>query len=159
MDTQNLSDRELVLHEVRKFQPFPVGDYQVTALTATHGAHTDPVVYIIKQAGKAVFYVHDSSDFPQENWEYLEICQDTFDLVSLDCTEGDRDISYPGHMNVKRCREMKARLVQMGLADSHTRFVLNHFSHNGYKVLYEELVEFVKPDGFEVAYDGMVIEL
>ena len=54
----------------------------------------------------------------------------------------------------KECRE---RLFDLGLADKNTKFVLNHFSHNGLNVNYKEFCQIAKPLGFEVSYDGMEI--
>ena len=54
---------------------------------------------------------------------------------------------------------MKERLLKIGMADEHTMFVLNHFSHNGENVIYEEFCALVEKHGFIVAYDGMNIEI
>ena len=81
------------------------------------------------------------------------------DLISLDCTEADKPIDYVGHMNLERCIEMKERLGKIGMADERTIFVLNHFSHNGGKVLYEEFSVIAKKHDFIVSYDGMNIKI
>ena len=45
-----------------------------------------------------------------------------------------------------------------GVADGHTRFVSNHFSHNGH-MLHEEMCKYMEPYGIEIAYDGMIAEV
>ena len=36
--------------------------------------------------------------------------------------------------------------------------VLTHFSHNGH-MLHDELVAAARPEGFDVAYDGVIYEI
>ncbi|MBQ1956081.1 MAG: hypothetical protein II350_10145, partial [Clostridia bacterium] len=75
--------------------------------------------------------------------------------VSLDCTNivGDGRI---GHMGVAACRDVKARLLEIGVADSSTTFVVNHFSHNG-KTVYDDLAAELEGE-FIVTYDGLSLE-
>ena len=54
----------------------------------------------------------------------------------------------------KICRNM---MLDLGLANENTRFILNHFSHNGPDVNYKEFCEIVEPLGFEVSFDGMEV--
>ena len=60
---------------------------------------------------------------------------------------------------LSKCAEEKQRLLDIGAADDKTVFVLNHFSHNGKDVLYENFSKIAKDYGFEVSYDGMEIEV
>ena len=45
------------------------------------------------------------------------------------------------------------------MADAHTKFILNHFSHNGKHVSYDEFVPLAAAQGFEVSFDGMTVEV
>ena len=47
---------------------------------------------------------------------------------------------------------------EIGFTDSNTQWVLTHFSHGG-GLMHEEMEAIVKPKGFEVAWDGMEIEI
>ena len=53
---------------------------------------------------------------------------------------------------------MKARLAANGSIDASTRMVLTHFSHNGH-MLHDELEAAARPEGFDVAYDGVIYEI
>ena len=53
--------------------------------------------------------------------------------------------------------EQKERLLAHGLADESTRWVVNHFSHNG-GWLHEEISREAEKYGFVATYDGMSIE-
>lgn len=152
------SQGRLKIKEILPFEPFYIGDIKVTALKANHGtAH--PYIYVIEDQTGALLYAHDTEWLPEETWAYLETAGVKFDIVSLDCTGGAaEEIAKYTHMYLglnKKCRE---RLLSLGLADERTTFVLNHFSHNGLSVNYREFCEIVNPLGFEVSYDGMIVE-
>ena len=48
--------------------------------------------------------------------------------------------------------------MDMGVANEQTRFCCNHFSHNG-NPIHEVLENRVNPLGYDVSYDGKVVEL
>lgn len=154
-----VKDYQVQAKWVKPFESFETEGYTVTALNASHDPKTNPYVYIVEKDGKRLLYAHDTSDFPKETWEYLEKYGKVFNLVSLDCTEGDKPINYVGHMNLERCMAMRDRLCELSLADKNTKFVLNHFSHNGGNVLYEEFCSVAQKVNFIVAYDGLTVEV
>jgi phosphoribosyl 1,2-cyclic phosphate phosphodiesterase len=143
---------------IELYRPFAVGDYTVTALRAAHGKSSSPVVYIIEKDGKSLFYSNDTSEYPEESFNYLKTLHKPLDLISFDCTEACSRHTYVGHLTLDRCVALREELVRIGVADGHTRFVLNHFSHNGRNVSYDEFVRIAAEHDFEVSYDGMVIE-
>ena len=151
-------DKEVSAVKIDLHKEYEIEGYKVFAIRASHSKETDPVVYTISDGEKGLMYAHDTSDFSEEEWEHLIKYNMKLDLVSLDCTEGDRPIDYVGHMNIERCNKMRERLLSIGLADNNTKFVLNHFSHNGF-VLHDEFEKIAKTNGFLVSYDGMEIEL
>ena len=104
-------------------------------------------------------YAHDTGFFCQENWAWLKASGIRLGLVSMDCTDGDKEeMGYDAHMCTGRNRVLKRQLTEAGVADEKTVFVVNHFSHNGVHVVYDEMVEAVKDDGFLVSYDGREVE-
>lgn len=150
---------EATTNLVKPGDVFNVDGYTVTALKAAHAISTSPLVYIIEKDGKSVFYANDTSDFPKKSWDVLKKYGKPIDLISLDCTEPTKDINYVGHMNLKRCIEMREKLKSIGVADENTIFVLHHFSHNGGEVVYDDFVKIAANEGFLVSYDGMEIEI
>lgn len=143
---------------IAPYEPFDAAGYTVTAIRATHDPSSSPVVYIIEREGKALFYANDTSDFGEEAWAYLARWGKRFDLISLDCTEGASHIEYPGHMCVERCAAMRDRLAGLGLVDGETKCILNHFSHSGAHVLYDDLTPIAANSGFILSYDGMEVD-
>lgn len=150
---------EVKMHLIKLNKPFAVGDYTVTALRAAHGRASSPVIYIIEKDGKSIFYSNDTSEYPAESWAYLRTLEKPLDLISLDCTEANGSADYEGHLTLSRCVKLREELVNAGVADAHTKFVLNHFSHNGKNVSYDEFVKLADKFDFAVSYDGMVVEV
>ena len=145
-------------HEIKPFVPVEIAGHTVTPLKATHG--TDhPYVYLIQKDDKCILYAHDSGIFPDETWDYLAGLKLHIDLISFDCSGGtEDDLSYRSHMCLGRNVRCRERLQSMGLVDDTTRCFVNHFSHNGKDVLWEDLEPQARAAGFEVTYDGLVTE-
>lgn len=154
----NISDDNLLLFRIPLYEPFDAGGYSVTALRAAHDPSSTPVIYLIERDGKTLFYSNDTSEYPEEGMEYLSKIEKPIDLISFDCTEACNDTAYIGHLSLDRCIRLRNTLKEIGAADDHTIFVLNHFSHNGKNVMYDDFVKIAAEYDFRVSYDGMVIE-
>lgn len=139
------------------FVPFKAGDYKITPLKANHGTQ-NPYVYIIEKENKSLLYAHDTGIFPAETWDYLDTLEICFDLFSMDCNDGASEITYEGHMCLSRNTELRDMLRQHNLVNENTKFVLNHFSHNGNNSVYEEFKIIAEGYGFLTSYDGLEIE-
>ena len=130
-----------------------VRGYQILALRATHTKTEECLFYRIEKDGKALLYAHDTGALTEENMEALAACGGKLNLVSLDCTQQKyRDGTY--HMGFYDDVDQKELLIKAGLADDHTVWVVNHFSHNG-GWLHEELSAEAEKYGFLASYDGM----
>ena len=55
--------------------------------------------------------------------------------------------------------QVRDRMVEMGLADENTKFICNHYSHNGTHVVYDDFVPIAGKEGLLVSYDGMIVHL
>lgn len=134
------------------------GDYKVLVLAADHGPNTSPVIYAIEdKSGKRMLYAHDTGVFSDEVIEGMKRLG-RFDFVSLDCTGALIKTPWVhGHMNLISDAAMKERLIEEGLADENTKFVVTHFSHNGMPI-HEDLCAEAEKYSFIVGYDGLEIE-
>lgn len=155
----NIADDEILAEKINVFEPFEVEGYKVTALRAQHDPKSSPVVYLIEKDGKTLFYSNDTGEYPQETMEYLKTLEKPVNLISFDCTEACGSTDYMGHLTLGRCIKLRDELLAMGVADENTVFILNHFSHNGKNVVYDEFVKIAAEYGFEVTYDGMIREI
>jgi len=154
----NERNQGLKTHIMEPFKTYEVSHYKVTPLKANHGT-THPYIYIIEDNKKRMLYCHDSGLLLEESIEYLKKNRPIFDLISLDCTEGDKEILYGAHMNLDRNIETVELFKEMGLLKENSKIVLNHFSHNGGHVLYNEISKIAKDKGFIASYDGLEIEI
>ena len=154
-----ISDDEIAVRLIKLNEEFDVGGYKVVALRAAHDPNSSPVVYLIEKDGKTIFYSNDTSEYPPESMEYLASLKKPLDLISLDCTEACNDATYMGHLTLDRCIALRKKLIDMGAVSDKTVFILNHFSHNGKNVMYDEFVKIAAENDFEVSYDGMIVEI
>jgi len=132
--------------------------FRVTALPASHGTE-NPYVYIFEKGGKAMLLHNDSGYLCPEAMEWLRKSGIKFDLVSYECTYGNRDANGGGnHMGIPNDLEARRRLIENGNCKDSTMSVITHFSHNGTSVGYEDMLKIAEENGFVLAYDGLEIE-
>ena len=124
---------------------------------ANHMPTEKPMIYAIRYEDIWVLIANDTGVFPEEDWKFLEEKKFRFDLVISDCTGGLLDYR-DGHMSGKFVLETKRRLEALGCVDGKTRYVINHFSHNG-RATHAELEAHYNPYGIEVGFDGMELAL
>ena len=167
-----LGDR-IAYQRLTAFQTVDIEGYAVTPLQAVHcvsngpdagwpivvGGKTvtrveDAFIYLIEKDGKSLVYAHDTDEFTDADMEYL--AGRKVDVYSLDCTNGVLDLDYIGHMGLRDNQRMREKLLASGAADAHTRFIANHFSHNGARSI-EEMRAFA-PE-LEIAWDGLEVEI
>lgn len=154
----NIADDTVAAELLALNEPFEVEGYKVVALRAAHDPKSTPVVFLVEKDGKTLFYSNDTSEYPEESMAYLKTLEKPLDLISLDCTEACNHATYIGHLSLERCIALRQTLLDIGAADKNTKFILNHFSHNGENVLYDDFVKIAAEYGFDVTYDGMVVE-
>jgi phosphoribosyl 1,2-cyclic phosphate phosphodiesterase len=140
------------------FQSFEIPPYRVETLKAIHGTENQCLNFIISREGKQFLYASDTGYYQDETWDFLENRGKRVDLVISECTGGPGRIEYGQHMGFPNVQDFRKKAEGIGLADSRTRWIISHFSHGG-GMLHEELENLVRPEGFEVAWDGMEIQL
>jgi len=158
MEQEDWSNR-FFYHYVKPFEPFKAGDYEVVAFKAVHTT-ANPYFYSISDGEKSILYAQDTDFFSDESWEKLVEYGKVFDVVIMDCTQGSSmEMPYVGHMCIGVNDKLRNRLCELGLAHKETKFIVNHFSHNGEDILYEDLLPIAQKYDFDVSYDGMEIEV
>lgn len=147
----------LAVHELSPFTPTPIGSHTITALPAVHGTET-PYIYMIQREDKTLLYAHDTGAFQEELWEYFAKINPRFDMISFDCTMGNRTLAKrSSHLSFADAKALKAKLLSLGYAHEDTLFVVNHFSHNSPDVNYEDRAVY-EAEGFVMSYDGLSVE-
>ena len=147
----------LAFEELLPFESYVIAGHSVTPLTADHDPSSGPYIYLIGDGERLLLYAHDTGYFTDETWDYLGKMRRRISAASLDCTGGLGAQYRNGHMGTEACSETKRRLCEMGIMADDAVFCLNHFSHNG-RSIYDDIVGPASDMGFEVSYDGMVLE-
>lgn len=147
----------LKIHTVEPLKPFDCGQYRVTPFPANHAPGAGALLYAILAERGCVFYGTDTATLPETTWQAFRRRRMRFDLVILDHTYGP---DQPGsdHLNAHQVSEHVARLRAEGLLTPNARAFATHIAHEG-NPAHPELVAFAKQHGYEVAYDGLVVEV
>ncbi|QQO07517.1 MBL fold metallo-hydrolase [Breznakiella homolactica] len=143
----------LKYHYAEPGVPVTLEGVTCTPVPANHDPAEDCCVYILHDETGDILYANDTGTLSPECDGLLR--DRKFRAVSMDCARGT--LPGDGHMGITENRELKERLEKLGCVDSGTRYILNHFSHMC-GLVHDELQELAEQYGFEVAYDGMIVE-
>ncbi|MEA3403018.1 MAG: MBL fold metallo-hydrolase [Armatimonadota bacterium] len=140
-------------------QPFEVIDLGegvfATPIVADHAEGEMAVNYLFERDGRTLLQGNDTGWWPEESWEFLG--RHELDIVILECTYGPREGGRQ-HLGVNEVVQVRDELAKLGALTPDARIIATHFSHNG-GWLHQRLEEFFAPEGIEVAFDGMTLEL
>lgn len=148
---------KLKIHQIEPLQPFSIGNYRVIAFPANHAPYMGALLYSIESDGHCIFYGVDTATLFEETWQAFHQFQLRFNLVVLDHTYGP---DQPGsdHLSARQLIEHVSRLRSEGLLKPNGRAFATHIAHEGNPV-HLELVEFASKNGYEIAHDGLVLEI
>lgn len=154
-DTQK--SLNLKIHPIEAYQPFIFGPYRVIAFPANHAPDMGAMLYAIESDDHCIFYGTDTAALLEQTWEAFHQFRMQFNLVILDHTYGP---DQPGsdHLSAHQVIEHAARMRAEGLLTQAGRVFATHIAHEG-NPAHPELVHFAKQHGYEIAYDGLVIEV
>lgn len=147
----------LKIHQIEPLQPFTFGNYRVTGFPANHAPEMGAMLYSVESNGRAIFYGTDTAALFEQTWQAFHQYQMLFDLVILDHTYGP---NQPGsdHLSAHQVIEHAQRMRHEGLLKRSARVFATHIAHEG-NPAHPELVEFASQNGYEIAYDGLVLEI
>lgn len=152
------SDLPIETQRVRPFVPVRADHLTFTPLPAQHmqGQNETPLNYIVQSETATVLYASDTGLYDQATMERL--AEYRFDLMIIECTQGKLDMPSRSHMGFDGVLELRDGLIRSGAASRDNRLIVTHFSHN-MGMLHEEFEEIARPEGIEVAYDGIEVEI
>jgi phosphoribosyl 1,2-cyclic phosphate phosphodiesterase len=138
-------------------QNFEAGNYRVTAFSANHDKSVGPLMFAFELGGSAILYATDTDSFPEETWQALIKKKASYDAVVLDHTYG-MNIDGRGHLNANRFIEQIDRMKRDRLLKDGAHILATHISHEG-NPRHTVLEKQASQHGYEIAYDGLVVEL
>ncbi len=144
------------LHRVEPFVPVAADHLRFTPIIAQHAPNETALNYVIQSNTATVLYASDTGLYDDTTTQHLG--QYRFDLLIIECTQGCLDMPSRYHMGFAGVLELRRRLIDMGAARRDTRLIVTHFSHN-MGLLHEEFEQIAGPEGIEVAYDGLTVEV
>lgn len=147
----------LTIHPIEPLTPFTVGSYQVIAFPANHAPTMGALIYAVQAAGKSIFYGIDTAEFFDQTWQSLQHFDLQFDLVILDHTYGLQE-SGSDHLSARQFEQHIQRMRQDGILKPNGRAFATHIAHQG-NPAHPELAEYARGRGYEVAYDGLILEV
>lgn len=102
-------------------------------------------------------WLTQKGEFPDETWLALQESKIMFDLVILEHTKGINDY-YDFHLNAGQMIDHFSRMKREGMMKSDARVIATHIAHDT-NPTYPELVKYAKQHGYDVAYDGLCLEV
>lgn len=134
-----------------------IGSYSVLSVPANHGTGIDAMLHAIESNGRRLFYATDTGPLPESTWRTLSSEGWSFDVVVMDFTFG---LGRPstGHLNADQFADQISEMKRFGLIRSDTRVFATHIAHHS-NPLHDELVCFANDRGFEIAYDGLSVDI
>ena len=137
---------------LKPFEPVQAGSLVFTPIQAHHNLSELCLNYIIQSDSARVLYASDTGEYEQPTMEFLRSRE--FDLLIVECTQGTLPHPATYHMSFEAVLRLRDELAKSG----GVRSIITHFSHN-IGLLHDELEAIAKPEGVEVAYDGMEVRV
>jgi len=152
----------LTVHAIEPFQRFRPGPYNIFSVAANHAPQLTAMLYVIERDGRCLFYGTDTSDIADATWialaDHVRRTGIPFHLVVLDHTAGLRAERSNGHMTSAQFLEQVARLRAEHLLAADARIFATHIAHHS-NPPHPELVELANQRGYEIAYDGLTLDV
>lgn len=132
------------------------GELQVTGLCANHKQSTYPQHLLFGIKGKKILYALDGGWVVNSTYDYLQNAG--LDLLVLDATCGEQTGEYRigEHNTIPMIRLLIPSFKTYGIVRADTKIYLSHLAPSLHEP-HLKTVEIVKPDGLQVAYDGLEI--
>ncbi len=147
----------LKIHPIDSYQPYYFGSYKIIAFQSNHKPNPGSFLYSVEADQKSIFYATDTAAFHPETWKYFTHFGLHFDIMVFDHTYGpDQDAS--DHLSAQLVIEYVQRARSEGILKPSGRALATHISHEG-NPIHSELSEFASMYSYEIAYDGLIVEI
>ncbi len=145
----------ITFHRIQEGETFETDGYTVTPVRGNHHEKGFAHSYVIQKDDACLLYALDTCMYDPDMMEILYGF--VFDTVVMEGTTGLNEMERD-HMSLARNRAFRKDLLEHGCLRVDSAFYLTHMSphwcppHDLYTVM-------VEPYGFQVAYDGLTIEI
>ena len=142
---------------IKPYEKYTVQNYEIIAFPANHDPEVEPLIFALTKAGKTLLYAADTDYFNEKVWDYFIDSKITFDIIVMDHTYGFQ-VDGSGHMNADRFIDHVSKFKQHALLAESSRIFATHISHKG-NSSHDILSKQAKKYGYEIAYDGLTVEI
>lgn len=146
----------IVYHPVKEGDSFQAGGLNFHALPANHKKDEDCLLYIVENGEDSLLYANDTGSLSEKAFDIIREYGKRFNVVSLDCARGL--LPGDGHMGIAEDLATIDRLRAMGVIDTSTTLLLNHFSHMS-GITPDEFSDHIKGYGLSLAFDGLEVKV
>jgi phosphoribosyl 1,2-cyclic phosphate phosphodiesterase len=157
LDPEVGEELNLEIHAVGPMQCFNTGAYRVIAVPATHDPGMGSLLYAIGFGGHWAFYGTDTAALSEDVWRAFHDHGLRFDLVMLDHTYGPEEVASD-HLGARDVIAHAHRMRAEGLLAEGARVLGTHIAHEG-NPAHPDLAAFAAQHGYEIAYDGLVVDV
>lgn len=157
MTAEYLEKLNMRAHVMRHGDAVAIGGRRITAVESNHDPGDGSLMYVIEEGGKSLFYATDTMRLTEKAWDLFRARGFCFDAVAIDHTYGP-GTPGGGHLCADEVAEEIARMRAERILKPDGRALATHISHEGMP-LHEELSVFAAAHGYEIAWDGLVVEL
>ncbi len=148
----------VTVHPIGPFATRQIGPYLVSTILLNHGDNgMVPLGYLVEGAGRSVLYCTDTSVLPDVSFAALAARSAPIDALVLDHTFGLKP-ARSGHLNQEQFLTVRDRFRADGVLSATTRVFAHHLGHHS-NPPHPLLAEIAAQHDYEVAYDGLVVDL
>ncbi|VAW12805.1 hypothetical protein MNBD_ALPHA09-2278 [hydrothermal vent metagenome] len=156
-DKKEQNELKLKVFSLVHFQSLDIGRYNVISFPANHDDEVDSLIYAISEKKCNIFYGVDTGELSEEIWNYFYEKDLKFDIIILDHTYGP-NIEGDSHLSADIFISYVERMKKNGILNAKARIFATHISHEG-NYNHKELSKYSERHGYEIAYDGLVINI
>lgn len=147
---------DLVLHD--DWDTISLGPYTLLAIPAAHAPGLQAHIFGIRRGNEpALLWATDTGPMPDGVWERVRDEGWTFSTVVMDHNHGYRENTSVHHSSDSLVREI-ARLRDASLVDERAKVIATHFAHHSHQTP-DDLAAFARDRGYDVAWDGRIVEI
>lgn len=159
---ENINPIEIEILE--PYKRYETEELYFTPILVQHAPNQQCFNFFIEMKdGKNILYGMDAKKYPVESILFIKKCN--IDICICDATHLYEPCGV--HMYYNDVRAFQDFLKDNGILNENSKFIVNHFSHNGnnsqnggnLQMLHENLEKIYGKSGILVAYDGMEIDI
>ncbi len=148
-------DMEYSLIEIKSGETKKVDNYNITAINSNHDERVEALVYLIEKGKKCILYGTDLLCLDEYAWKNLS--SKVIDVMILDQTYG-LGYNNGGHLDVEQIGSIIKNMKNKHIINNNTQIYATHISHEG-NGTHDEMRIVANTYGYDIAYDGMIINI